>query len=58
MPNIIISIFVFLLLLGIIVALLIEFVFKKYKCKEGSCERVIGGDFRKKEDCENKCKKP
>jgi hypothetical protein len=54
---ILLYILIFLLLTGITFILLFEFVLKKWKCTEGSCEKVIGGDYSNKKDCEKSCKK-
>ena len=40
---------------GIIIYLIIEHGVKKWKCNEGHCEKVIGGDFSSLEKCRNRC---
>tara|TARA_B110000908_G_C10137659_1_gene395241 strand:+ start:265 stop:714 length:450 start_codon:yes stop_codon:yes gene_type:complete len=44
-----------LVAIGVTILLLIEFVFKKWKCKDGKCKRVFGGDYSTLKDCNNKC---
>lgn len=44
----IITFFVFI---GAVALLLIEYVFKKWKCKEGKCEKVFGGDYSTMKEC-------
>lgn len=41
----------FLLFTGVIIILLIQFVFKKWKCNNGTCEKVLGGDYSSLKDC-------
>ena len=45
-----------LVVLGVITYLVIEFKVKKWKCKEGKCEKVIGGDYSSLEKCKQQCK--
>jgi hypothetical protein len=42
--------------IGVTVYLVIEFKVKKWKCTEGKCEKVIGGDYSSLEKCKNQCK--
>jgi hypothetical protein len=44
-----------LLAIGITIYLIIEYGVKKWKCNEGHCEKVIGGDFSSLEKCRNSC---
>lgn len=41
----------FFVVIGSIALLLIEYVFKKWKCKEGKCEKVFGGDYSTVKEC-------
>lgn len=43
-------------ILGIGAYLLIEFKFKKWRCREGKCEKVLGGDFSSLDKCKESCK--
>ena len=36
---------------GAVALILIEYVFKKWKCKEGKCEKVFGGDYSTLKEC-------
>ena len=36
---------------GVVALVLIEYVFKKWKCKEGKCEKVFGGDYSTLKEC-------
>lgn len=45
-----------LISIGIAIYLIIEFKVKKWKCTEGTCEKVIGGDFASLEKCRKMCK--
>jgi len=45
----------FLLAAGVITLLLIEYVFKKWSCKDGDCEKVLGGEFSTHKECIDKC---
>jgi hypothetical protein len=44
-----------LLVAGLVIYLIIEHGVKKWKCNEGHCEKVIGGDFSSLEKCRNRC---
>lgn len=44
-----------LIALTVITYLVIEFKVKKWKCTEGKCEKVIGGDFSSLEKCRKMC---
>lgn len=46
---------IIIICLGIGAYLLVEFKLKKWKCREGKCEKVFGGDYSTKEECANKC---
>lgn len=35
--------------------IIFEYVLKKWKCVEGTCEKIIGGDYSHKSDCQKKC---
>ncbi len=48
-------IIVILLILLIIALLIIEFTSKKWSCKEGGCEKVIGGKYSSYDECKAKC---
>jgi hypothetical protein len=41
----------FFVVIGSIALILIEYVFKKWKCKEGKCEKVFGGDYSTIKEC-------
>ena len=45
-----------LVVLGVSTYLIIEFKVKKWKCTEGKCEKVIGGDYASLDKCRNGCK--
>jgi len=49
-------ILVILIAIGVAIYLIIEFKVKKWKCTEGKCEKVIGGDFSSLEKCKELCK--
>ena len=43
------------LLIVFFVWLTVEYGFKKWSCTENGCERVIGGQFRTRDDCLKSC---
>ena len=43
----------FFVVAGFITLFLIEYVFKKWKCDEGKCNKVFGGDYTHLKDCLN-----
>ena len=50
----------FLLFAGVTSVLLIQFVFKKWKCNKGTCEKVLGGDYSSLRQCKEsaECNSP
>jgi hypothetical protein len=46
----------FILVFGVISMLLILFVVKKWKCINGECVSIYGGDYQNIQDCKNNCK--
>jgi len=44
------------LAIGVTAYLVVEFKIKKWKCNERGCERVFGGDFSSREQCQQQCK--
>lgn len=57
--NTFLYIITFFMFVGALVLILIEYVFKKWKCTDGKCERVLGGDYSHLKDCiaSKNCKK-
>lgn len=55
MKKVIIGLAIFICI-AIATYLIVEFKVKKWKCTEGKCERVIGGDFSSLDKCKNMCK--
>ena len=53
--NILLIIIFILIVVGVIVYLVIEYGLKKWRCVEGRCEKVIGGDFSSLEKCRTQC---
>jgi hypothetical protein len=51
----ILYVFSFLLIVGVVIILLLEYIFKKWKCIDGNCEKVIGGDYSDYNKCNAKC---
>ena len=45
----------FVLFTGFIVYIGIEYIFRKWKCTSGKCEKVFGGDFTSNKECKEKC---
>ena len=43
------------LIIGISTLFLVEYKFKRWRCNEGQCEKVIGGDFSSLLECQNTC---
>ena len=41
---------------SLILFMIVEYGLKKWKCTEGQCEKMLGGDYSSKEECENHCK--
>ncbi len=44
-----------LILISLIIYIIVVNFFQKWKCKEGGCEKVFGGDYSSKEECEDNC---
>lgn len=54
--NYILIILLVLLVLAVGTWLVIEYGLKRWSCtREGGCERVIGGHFKTKQECEKQC---
>lgn len=54
--RIVVSI-VIILSMSLAIYLIIEYGVKKWKCVEGTCEKVIGGDFSSLEKCKSQCQR-
>ena len=48
----------FVLFTGFIIYISIEYIFRKWKCDSGKCEKGFNGHYASEKDCEEKCVTP